>query len=155
MTVELLANIGEFVGGVAVLATLVYLALQVRQNNLLARTSAYQFWHDSNARAITTIAQGPTPVEVFIKGQRDEEPLKEDERFQFSVHLFCLMHSFEIAFLMYKDGLVDEEKWHRQRRIARFWLQSPGTERAMSFVGGALDRDFLEEIGYRPEQHDG
>ena len=36
MDLTQLANLGEFVGGVAVMVTLIYLALQVRQSNRLA-----------------------------------------------------------------------------------------------------------------------
>ena len=40
MDLTQLANLGEFIGGVAVLVTLVYLAAQVRQSNELARADA-------------------------------------------------------------------------------------------------------------------
>ena len=42
MDLTQLANLGEFIGGVAVLVTLIYLALQVRQTNLLAKADANQ-----------------------------------------------------------------------------------------------------------------
>ncbi len=35
---ELLGNVGEFVGAIAVVITLVYLAVQVRQNSLQLRS---------------------------------------------------------------------------------------------------------------------
>ncbi len=40
MDLTQLANLGEFIGGVAVLVTLVYLALQVRQSTSAQRTAA-------------------------------------------------------------------------------------------------------------------
>ena len=40
MTLTQLANIGEFVGGVAVLVTLVYLAVQVRANSRALQSAA-------------------------------------------------------------------------------------------------------------------
>ena len=36
-TAQLLGNFGEFFGAIAVVATLIYLAIQVRQSNHLAR----------------------------------------------------------------------------------------------------------------------
>ncbi len=41
MDLTQLANLGEFIGGVAVLVTLVYLAVQVRKANSLATADAY------------------------------------------------------------------------------------------------------------------
>ena len=40
MNLTQLANLGEFIGGIAVLVTLVYLALQVRQNTSALRASS-------------------------------------------------------------------------------------------------------------------
>ena len=42
MDLHQLANLGEFIGGIAVLVTLIYLVLQVRQGNSNARASARQ-----------------------------------------------------------------------------------------------------------------
>ena len=41
-TAQLLGNVGEFVGSIAVVATLAYLAIQVRNSTVQARASAYQ-----------------------------------------------------------------------------------------------------------------
>ena len=41
-TAQLLGNFGEFVGAIAVVATLGYLAYQIRQNTIVARSSIRQ-----------------------------------------------------------------------------------------------------------------
>ncbi len=42
MDLTQLANLGEFIGGVAVVVTLVYLAAQVRQNTNAIKVSSYR-----------------------------------------------------------------------------------------------------------------
>ncbi len=42
MTLEDLGNIGEFVGAVGVVVTLVYLAVQIRRNTISVRASTFQ-----------------------------------------------------------------------------------------------------------------
>ena len=42
MDLTQLANLGEFIGGLAVLATLVYLAVQMRQSNQMERVQAHR-----------------------------------------------------------------------------------------------------------------
>ena len=42
MTLEDLGNLGEFIAAVAVVVSLVYLALQIRQNTRSVRDSAFQ-----------------------------------------------------------------------------------------------------------------
>ena len=50
MTLANLANIGEFIGGIAVIVSLIYLALQIRHNTKTVRGSTLQqntdFWGD-------------------------------------------------------------------------------------------------------------
>jgi len=43
MDLTQLANLGEFIGGVAVLVTLIYLALQVRQNTKVVGSNTQPF----------------------------------------------------------------------------------------------------------------
>jgi hypothetical protein len=59
MTLQNLAYLGEFVGGVAVIITLLYLALQIRQNSKIVRAAAYQSLNEASARVLRTMAQGP------------------------------------------------------------------------------------------------
>ncbi len=47
MDLSQLANLGEFLGGLAVVVTLVYLATQVRQNTSAIRASSAQAFGDS------------------------------------------------------------------------------------------------------------
>ena len=48
MTLEDLGNIGEFVAAIAVVVSLLYLAIQIRQNTKTVRTSTYQAILDSS-----------------------------------------------------------------------------------------------------------
>ena len=50
MTLEDLGNIGEFVGAIAVVMSLLYLAIQIRQNTKTVRTSTYQSVLESSHR---------------------------------------------------------------------------------------------------------
>ena len=45
---QLLGNYGEFIGAIAIVITLIYLAVQLRQNTTSVRASAYQEWVTSN-----------------------------------------------------------------------------------------------------------
>ena len=52
-----LGALGELIGGIAVILTLLYLAVQVRQNTISLKTSAYQQWvalHGQTLRVFRT-----------------------------------------------------------------------------------------------------
>ncbi len=47
MNLESFGNVGEFIGGLAVIATLIYLAVQIRQNTITTRLSTLHASMDS------------------------------------------------------------------------------------------------------------
>lgn len=58
MTLEDPGNLGDFVGGLAVIVTLIYLALQIRQSNILVRSSAEQTTRSDFQQAYTAHRAG-------------------------------------------------------------------------------------------------
>ena len=67
MDLTQLANLGEFIGGLAVLVTLIYLALQVNQNTKTVRASTVQSLQESASSFLTSIALD----EEVTEGPRD------------------------------------------------------------------------------------
>ena len=59
MTLSDLGNIGEFVGALAVLVTLAYLALQIRQSSATTRAQIRQSLADSQIQYLNARATGP------------------------------------------------------------------------------------------------
>ncbi len=61
-----LGNIGDFVGGLAVVVTLAYLALQIRQNTATTRVQTVQHLLTSDTAAADSLIAGPIP-EILSK----------------------------------------------------------------------------------------
>jgi len=108
---EVMGNVGEFVGSFAVLATLIYLSLQVRhskalmeENRKIALSQVYQ------ARAALTVgmaSQGidsPNQQKLAMKyfGAPDEESARER-----SFHI-RLMTAADNVLFQYELGLIDD-----------------------------------------------
>ena len=146
MTLENLANIGEFVGGIAVIISLLYLALQIRQNSKIVRAAAYQSFNEANARVLHTMAQGPPAAETMTKGLADIRSLSPAESFQFITLVVSLLQSFQTAYFQHRDGLLPDDLWRNHRAVGRWWLANPGIRSAMKLIGPTFDRDFLDEI---------
>ena len=146
MTLQTLANVGEFVGGIAVIFSLLYLALSIRQNSKIVRTAAYQSFNEANARVLHTMAAGPPAAETMTKGMADIHSLGPTESFQFISLIVSLLQSFQTAYFQHRDGLLPDDVWRRHRAVGRWWLTNPGIRSALKLIGPSLDSDFLEEI---------
>ena len=149
MTLESLGNVGEFVGGLAVIISLLYLALQIRQNSKTVRVAAYQSFNEANDRVLLAMAQGPPAAETMTKGLPDLRALDPAENFQFTTLVVSLLNSLQTAYFQHRDGLLPDDLWRRHRAIARWWLSHPGVQSTLRLIGPALDQDFLRQVAPR------
>ena len=79
MTLDDLGNVGEFIGAVAVVISLIYLAVQLRQGNQLQRSeSTRTFMHEYNT-ALVQLAD-PALTKLYRQGSKDFEALSRDEQ---------------------------------------------------------------------------
>ena len=84
------AAIAEALGAIGVLASLVYLGLQVRQNTVWLEQQAYQLGTNEVRRWAGHMADSADASELFLKGQRDFPSLAPVERFRFTMIVFEL-----------------------------------------------------------------
>jgi len=110
---ESLANLGEIVGAIAVVVSLVYLAVQVRQNTRAQQTENFSRALDRVAAMQATLSQDPETSVIFSKGVADPTDLIPKERMQFTWAMYELFGAFEFMFLASKDKSIPEEIWHR------------------------------------------
>ena len=82
MDLTQLANLGEFIGGVAVLVTLIYLALQVRHGNETARSETVRaFVADWNEQVLAPLAD-PATGPLLRRANTNFQNLDGDEQIQ-------------------------------------------------------------------------
>ena len=126
MNLESLAYIAEIIGSVVVILSLVYLAVQIRQNTEAQRTENY-------ARALERLAvfqsMLSTDIEVstiFSKGLADFSNLTPQEKLRFNWTLYEAFGAFEFMFHAAKKESIDEEIWSRWSKAVAWYLTFPG-----------------------------
>lgn len=111
MNLEDLGNLGELIAALATVATLVYLALQIRQNNNAARISAGQSILSSLNEALQQASSSPQAARVLVLGQSDYESLPEEEKAQFGVWVFAWFRVLEQGHYYHRKGFLDDSVW--------------------------------------------
>ena len=124
-----LGAIGELVGGIAVIASLLYVGLQVRQNKKAL----------SSTRHVDTLRYGQTAVARFIEdkdfaafileAQNAPDQLDTTDWERFSYFAFQAFSTWEAAYIDREQGLIAEDYWHGWDRVSRRFLQSFGYRR--------------------------
>ena len=90
MDIMALGAIGEMVGGVAVLATLVYLALQVRQGAAATTVNATHAWLEDYNHMVREIVKDPAVALILRKGLTDFDTLGGNDQMRF--HAWMAAH---------------------------------------------------------------
>lgn len=77
MDITTLAAWGEFLGGIAVVVSLIYLASQIRQNSRLLNASSASTQAQSTSAFSSLVAQDPEVARIFLEGGADRETIAQ------------------------------------------------------------------------------
>ena len=116
MNWDAIGAVGEVVGAVAVVVTLVYLTIQLRQNTRTMKLSTHH--ETKTAYNALHIAFGSDPgVSILLdRGAEDYSQLKREERFRYAMLMRASFGLHGDMFLQYQEGLISEEEWGVQSR---------------------------------------
>jgi hypothetical protein len=131
----LLGNVGEFIGAIAVVITLVYLAAQVRLGKVATEANTKQL---EELRRLNLVENYMRRSERVERGYRDtaisnelsrlsyragSDPgsLDEFERHRLRDYLHAHMHRLDSQHYQYQNGLLDEEGYANLRRVLLHW----------------------------------
>ena len=145
MTLSDLGNIGEFVGALAVLVTLAYLALQIRQSSGTTRAQIRQSLADSQIQYLNARATDPFLRGVVAK-MRSGQELDAAEIPGFQSHVIAHVRLFENYFAQYALGTMDPEDWRAMREVIKAQFRFAPYRSAFSLLDNAWNSKFSAEI---------
>lgn len=124
MSWDSIGAIGEIVGALAVVVSLVYLARQIRNQNLESKAATIQAVLQSNAATISQL-QDPDLAQIWIASLEDLEALSVIEHFRLVVYLTTVLRSYESAYFQWRNGRLDDETWLSLMAVARDVKSTP------------------------------
>ena len=126
MTLEQLANLGEFISGLAVIASLIYLAFQIRQNTKTVKSQTLLGNTEIWSNLLLTMADDDH-ISAYLYGAMGIEDIRPKEFTQFVLQCRVLFISFENQYYQFCNGSLDEETYKGyERTISNQILSFPG-----------------------------
>lgn len=129
MTLQSLAFIGEIIGAVVVVLSLVYLAVQVRQNTEAQRTENYARALERLATFQSMLSTGSEISSIFSKGIADISNLTAQEKLRFNWSMYEAFGAFEFMFHAARKKSIDDEIWSRWSQAIAWYLTFPGVHK--------------------------
>ena len=133
--------IGEIVGALAVVMSLIYLATQIRTQNREAKISSVHEITEAFRLAITSFQDEQRAV-VYTKALNGFDSLTDSEKLQFISMVQGLMRVWEEAFYQYTEERLDERVWNAWCLQYRDWISSDGFQRVWALRKHTYSPDF-------------
>jgi hypothetical protein len=142
-----LAAIAEIVGGAAVIISLVYLAIQVRENSIQTKLgSAISLNHLIN-EAFDPIYNNDRNINIWTGGISDPSSLSEQDQAIFSLFMARLVHVLLTALMHDDHDILETEVAGRYIGSLNSIVNSPGGQYWLKTMGGDDQlSDFAREI---------
>ena len=103
---EALGNLGDFLGGIAVVVTLLYLAYQVRQNTKILRATSQQELAAVGNRGMEILSRNGVG-RAYSVGLRRYPDMPDEERRQFVYAFTQYMNSIQEILALYEGGSLE------------------------------------------------
>ena len=154
MNWEALGATAELLGALGVIATLGYLAVQIRQNTAVVRTSSFQELMKGMSNFTGSISQNPEVADIFLRGMANYEDLSEIEKIRFHTLMTEPFTNAQVSYQLHKRGLIDEKLYAGYLASFSGLLRAPGVRQwwLSSSVWFHQDfRDFIDQKMCEPD----
>ena len=126
MTIQDLGSIGELVAAIATVATLIYLALQIKQNTSTVATSTYDSVMNGYNEINLTIASDPELARILDAGLSDPDSLSENEQTRFILLLRTASNHYLKLLRLKEKRAFPATEWELYAREMAQIYRTPG-----------------------------
>ncbi len=126
MNWEAIGAVGEIVGAIAVIATLIYLAIQVKDSVRASRSAAVTDATTAMQAFYHELGSNPQVSGLFLTGMTDPNSLSDEAQFQFLMLVHSGFLGFQRSFFLTQEGTLDVELRDSIGTAVRATNQLPG-----------------------------
>ena len=102
-----IASLAEVIGAIAVVISLLYVGVQVRDTTRAVRSAAVNDANTAIQSWYQMMASDPQLLKTYLDGILSQEPLSRDEEFRYMMITQAVMYAFQNTFLLGQEGSLD------------------------------------------------
>ncbi len=147
--VETLGNLGDFIGGIAVVASLIYLAIQIRHNTASVRAASGQGIVESFRKTNRMLLDSEGLQDVFLRGLREYPDMEQPARVVFGAFMSDNLLHFQGVIALYDSGNLNEELYRAYLDFFAAYVATPGGARYWLEFGPACPPRMQQVVNER------
>ena len=122
MSIQDWGAVGEIVGAIAVVVTLLYLATQIRENTRSSRSATRQSIVESVIATNMIWTQSESFCQVF-QDHIDGKEIAPHQYLRLSGYCYVCLRNWENVHFQYRSDMLSDEEWHGFRQNLKALLQ--------------------------------
>lgn len=148
MNWDAVGAVGEIVGAVAVVLTLIYLALQVRQSANATQAFSIQTASSLDQEFLLALGTSKETAVLWASYLSAPEKLSDEERLQGAYLMASFIRRLENVYIQHRLGALSKEGWQSRQRMFNGIANSAGYAAYLSSPPGQfIDKDFRFYMG--------
>ena len=145
MNLQDFASLAEIVGGFAVLATLIYLVIELRNNT---KTTRAQMHDNVTSGYLSVCAMVVDNAKAFSAGiaasQEEFDSFSDEDKVVYFGTIFGFFKHFEHIYSQHRRGYIDESDWAAWSEHILLYFHQPGVQLWWSLRRGSFVQHFGE-----------
>jgi hypothetical protein len=146
MNLDQIANIAEISAAALVIVSLIYVAIQIKQNTKAAKLSTNQAFIDAHAKVVMHIAVDTEFRDIYWRGLKGLENLDGSETAAFAAWIHHTFRVWEFFYYQWREGAFDDRLWGGFKAQFCSLFASPGTREIWSGRNHLLGEEFREFV---------
>ena len=126
MNWEMLSAIGQVVAAAGVIPSLIYLAIQIREQNKERRRAGINVLTAQWSDLVKAVQESREFAALFLRGMHSFEDLDAPEKVRFSAFFTRFTRNCEGMFIYYRDGALEKALWDEVERTISDYFAYPG-----------------------------
>ena len=152
MTLEQAYFIAEIIAAIAVVLSLIYLGLQIRNSRIQSQNDSIDLITKQRGDHIRLLAGNSEMACILAKGFAAKRRLHPNEHFRFDSYIYYVFVNYELAFRKWKRNEIDNELWSAIDQGMHWWLTGPGVRKWWkNLLIGGYTKEFRKYVNQKIE----
>lgn len=156
MNWEAIGAVAELISGIGVLATLIYLAMQIRQNTESVKESNFRNQTDRSIEHSRFVSGTPGMMSIYHRGMSNYSDLAQEEKWQFGTYMYSMFLDFQEGYHLHLKCRLEDNYWKSVEYNIFFYLSKPGGSAWWNSQGSRmLNEEFVNFVNSQIAQQNG
>ncbi len=145
-TLQDLGNLGEFVGAMGVVISLVYLAKQMQQNTTSVRAASFNSMAQNSMNLLQHAFIDAEFAEFLHRAENNPSSLTAEETVRWDAYMTAVYRHFGNLVYQYRVGALDQEMWESYESTLEIHLRTPSWGAWFEENKSLFSRSLVEQV---------